>query len=315
MSYLSDEQMACVGVPREANPAWRLIDLPTGRQQLPSWAKGLHVDFVDEYDNDPRFRIKADRDLRRWEPRRYRRESDLFMAVSDDGRAEAYYQGGPLRLEKLKRFQTLDGVTHIYRPNNPDLPSGPVVLRHGESIDMIYAPGKWVEVERLCTRQERGFGGAHVDLVMEDGTEVTLRGPWHGPCPPGFVEVGYTDMSDRDNASRWHRRRPWWQRHGGLTLIRTDLFVRIFSTFAPHLRLAAVDLGRGERLQPLKPEWDEPKAWVRARARMARKQAAWDAMPPAERPPHVACNWPKVCGGKTHCAVAACNHCTKVEAA
>lgn len=298
MSYLADEQMACVGVPRDAKPGWSLIDLPLGSQSLPPWLKGMAVEWGDHHDGDPGFILKTDRDLRHWPDMRYRREGGLWMCESDDGRAEPFYQGGELRVESLRRWRSPDGTLSVYAR----------MLDNGRRL----APGEWIEVERLCTRQEQGFGGAHIDIVMQDGTPVTLRGPWHGPCPAGFVEVTTVDMSSAYSSGARYRNTPWHQRHGrGCATICAGVFIAAFARYLPHLRLAAVDMGRGDRLQPLKPEWDEPKAWVRAHARMSRKQAQFDAMDPAERPPHVACNWPKACAGKAHCAVAECNHCTK----
>lgn len=298
MSYLADEQLACLGVPRDAQPGWALVDLPTGPRDLVPWAKGLAVDWGDHHDGDPRFTLKTDRDLRHWPDMRYRREGDLWMCESGDGRAEPFYQGGELRIERMRRWRSPDGSLSVYAR----------MLDHGTRL----APGEWIEIERLCTRQEGGFGGSHIDIVMQDGTPVTLRGPWHGPCPAGYVEVGTVDMTSPYSRDRYSRNKPWTQRSGrGIATISADVFIPAFARYLPHLRLAAVDMGRGDRLQPLKPEWDEPKAWVRARARMVRKQAAFDAMAPEARPPHVACNWPKVCGGKAHCAVAECNHCTR----
>ena len=302
MNYLSDEQMNCIGVPGNASPTWSLVELPVGPQPLPDWAKGLHVDFGDHHDGDPRFTLKTDRDLRAWPGKRYRRDGDLWMSETDDGLADPFYQGGELRIERLRRYKTKDGALHQYAPTEP------------RRIRLV--PGEWIEIDRLCTRQEQGFGGAHIDLVMVDGTEVTLRGPWHGPCPSGFVEVAALDTSSPYYRHAYNRNKPWHSRCvSGVATVRADVFTPIFARYAPHLRLASVNMGRGDRLQPLKPEWNEPKAWVRARERMARKQAAYDAMTPAERPPHVACNWPKVCGGKAHCAVAECNHCTPRKAA
>lgn len=240
---------------------------------LPAWALGLHVDLAMPYWNPPRFRLKTDRDLRDWPEKRFAHEGDRFMAVSPDGRAECYYQGGPLRVERLKRYRThADGRLHQFAPYKQNLP---MVRTAGPDWNPRddFQPGEWAEVDVLCTRQEQGFGGAHVDITMTDGREVTLRGPWHGGCPPGFVEVAYVDRTD-DTRRGWRRNLPWhsWGGMGGL-FVREDVFIGIFAKFAPHMLLARVDMGRGPRLQAYTHEWGEPKEWHMSRER-AQKAAA-----------------------------------------
>lgn len=313
MTYLSDEQMsvALFGIPKDAQPSWTPVALPQGRQQLPPWAKGLHVDLMLQYGNSPHFKLKCDRSLRDWEHKAFAKEGDRYMAVSEDGRAEVYYQGGGLTMTKLRRFRTEDGHLWQARPNRPGASN---IIRTPEDWENLLAPGEWVEVNRLATRQERGFAGAHIDIVLDDGREVTLRGPWHGPCPPGFVEAGYVDTSDQREGN-WWRGRPWYRRGGiGGLFLAEAAFLPVFATYAPHMHLAHVDMGRGPRLEAYLDEWGEPKAWMQARERYARKLADFQAMPEAERPPHTLCNFPKVCGGKQHCAVAECNHCTRKAA-
>lgn len=316
MSFLSDEQMsvAMFGIPQNAHPSWKPVELPVGRQHLPGWAKGLHVDLALPYCNSPRFQLKCNRALREWDGKTFTKDGDRYMAVSDDGRAEVYYQGGGLAVATLKRYRTGDGKLHAYAPFEPQRAD------HVDEDTGLHwnghkpVPGEWVEIERLCTRQEQGFGGSHIDLVLDDGRELTLRGPWHGACPAGFVEVSYIDTST-DTSSGWFRRRPWHARGGvGGLFMTEDAFLPIFATFAPHMLAAHVDMGRGPRLEAYTYEWGEPKAWMQAREQYARKLARFEAMPLAERPPHVMCDWPKVCGGKKHCAVATCNHCTRSAA-
>lgn len=318
MIYLSDEQMsvALFGIPKGASPSWELIELPTGPRSIPEWARDLRVDFAEAYGNSPRYAIKTRTELRDWQGKRFKRDGDRFLAVSEDGRAECFYQGGPLTMTTLRRFRTEDGKLHQIRP---DRPGASHIIRSSEDLGNLHAPGEWVEVERMCTRQEDGFGGAHIDIILDDGTEATLRGPWHGACPPGFVEVSYYNLAAPWRAQAWWRRskaRPWWDGVGtGGLFITEELFLRIFARYQAHLTLARVDLGQGWRIQAMKPEWHEPKAWIQARARYAKKKAAYEAMPQDQRPPHVNCNFPKVCAGKSHCAVAECNHCMPRAAA
>lgn len=303
MIYLSDEQMNIVGMTGggDVQASWVPVVPPVGRQQIPAWSKGLNVDLALPYANSPRFQLKCDRQLRDWEGKTFTKQGDRYMAVSEDGRAEVYYQGGGLSRVKLKRYRTADGKLHAHPPYEPNRTEN-----HDEAGNVTWSghkhvPGEWVEVERLCTGQERGFGGAHIDLVLDDGREVTLRGPWHGGCPEGFVEVSYVDTT-HDASFGWFRKRPWHQRGGiGGLFLSEAAFLPIFATYAPHMLLAHVDLGRGPRLEAYLAEWVEPKAWWMARRRMAEQQAKFDATPIDQRPPTPRCYSYKLCAGKATC--------------
>ena len=293
---LSDEQMgsAMFGA-RGVECTWEPIALPEGPRPIPAWCTGLHVDFVDAYSNAPRFKLKTTSNVRDWPDKRFERKGRLFLAVAPDGRAEAYYHDSALRPTMLRRFRCDDGRLLQYRPSEPrDNPSSPYVL----------SPGEWVEVERLATTQQEGFGGAHIDIIMADGTEATLRGPWHGGAPEGFVETAYVDMSSpycgRPRSGHSYR----WYNAGGVgdLFIAEAAFIDIFARFAPHLTLAHVHNGLGVRVQPLKPEWSEPKDWVMARERLASATERFLALPPEQRPASVLCGWWKLCAGKTACA-------------
>ena len=299
MIYLSDEQMNIVRRSSDVRARWSPVELPTGRQQLPAWAKGLHVDLMLQYGNSPHMRLKADRSLRSWEGKTFHKEGDRYMAVADDGRAEVYYQGGGLSLAKLKRYRTADGVLHAHPPVEPERrdhvhPDGYRWNGHKR------VPGEWVEVDRLCTRQEQGFGGSHIDLVLDDGREVTLRGPWHGACPEGFVEVAYVDVSEAP-AGFW-RNKPWHVRGGvGGLFLRESTMLAIMATYQPHVLAAHVDLGGGPRLEPYIAEWGEPKAFWQARMHAAEQQRQFDATPIEQRPPSPRCMAYQWCGGKSKC--------------
>lgn len=266
--HLSDEQTraATHGLPNELPDLWRIADLPEGRQPVPVWAKDLWIEWMDEYSNAPSYVIKSAGNLYSWSDKRYAHEGSRFMAVSDDGRASVYYQDGPLHFDSVRRFRTADGKLHVYPPQE----------------NHRAVAGEWVEVQRLCTRQEKGFGGSHIDITLLDGTEATLRGPWHGGAPNGFVEFAYCDMTTdvfknhNKNAAMWKKRskhvsywNSWGTACGGLFLSH-ETFMMIFARFKPHLRLAWVNEGRGERLQAMKPEWTEPKPIMLARQRLER---------------------------------------------
>lgn len=262
-TYCSDEQMRIIGLMGGRDgftPWWEPVPLPEGRQPLPDWALDLDVDFLPQYVNPPTVKLKTDRQLRECGDKRFTRSGDRYLAVSSDGRGECYYQAGEPSLAKLRRFRATDGTLSAYRPERPGLSN---IITAEEDFASRLVPGEWVEVERLATPQQHGFGGAHYDLILDDGTEITLRGPWAGPTPEGFVDVGYVNTSER-----YYRGRPWRGLGGcGGLLIAEDVFVRIFARYQPHLLLARVDEGIGPRLQAYTHEWGEPKVWHRARAR------------------------------------------------
>lgn len=270
MTHLSDEQnsIALFGIRKGVEPTWEPIELPTGPLLLPAWALDLYVDMVDAYCNAPRYAIKTRMELRQWPDKRFTREGERFLAVSPDGRAECYYQGGQLTMTTIRRFRTEDGKLWQTRPNRPGASN---IIRTSEDWDNLHAPGEWVDLERMATRQEQGFGGGHIDITMIDGSEATLRGPWHGPTPPGFVEVSYVNLNASWRAQAWWRKgkpRPWRKEGGvGGLFIAEDLFIKIFARFAPHMCLARVNLGHGDRIQAYPAEWGEPKAWHLARTR------------------------------------------------
>jgi hypothetical protein len=254
---LSDEQMAAAHHGLGPAPTWAWVDLPVGRQPIPEWAKGFHVDFMDGYGNRPRYDIKANTDLRTWSDPRFRKEGDRYMAVTDDGRAEVYYHAGAVSLTSIRMFQPLRGELRQYRRNGAT-PEGKFWCE----------AGAWVEVEMMATTQQQGFGGSHTHLTMEDGSTVVLRGPWHGGAPQGYVETAYVDVTtERFDLSRWGRRR-WHQRGGrGGLFITEEVFLRLLARFAPECRCARITEGKSSHLEAVKGEWDEPKAWVQARAK------------------------------------------------
>lgn len=251
---LSDEQMGAVRHGFDKDPDWQLIDLPAGPQLVPAWVTAMHVRWMDSYGNAPSFALRVTEDARSWPDKVFEQEGVRYIARHPDGRAECYQQSGALRLTKLRRWQRPDG----------SFVRAPYVDK-----DTRDAGGDWGEWEVLATPQEEGFGGAHIDIVLADGRDVVLRGPWHGPSPLGFQECAYVNVNDRwmRPPRAGHPAAPWHNRGGiGGLLIQDDVFIRMFARFLPHLQLVRV----GKFLQPLKPEWDAPKHVVQARERAAR---------------------------------------------
>lgn len=243
---------------QKIEPSWSLLDLPTGPQPTPPWARDLHVNWMDGYGNPPSFKLKTNCNARDWDDQRFERIGSMWITRHADGRAEIYYQGGPLQQVKVKRWRNAEtGSLHQYGQFQP----GSRKLK----------PGEWIEVERWATRQEEGFGGTHIDITMTDGREVTLRGPWHGGPPNGYVETSYIDTTkERFGGKNYWSARPWYGRGGRAGLfIAEPAFVTMFARFQPHLRLARISDDMGDRVQPLKSEWDAPKQWILKRERSA----------------------------------------------
>jgi hypothetical protein len=114
-----------------------------------------------------------------------------------------------------------------------------------------------------CTTAQSGFGGDAFPLPMVDGSDVLLRGPWHGGPPAGLVEVVTYETRPRELLTRTERKRPWHQR-GGISglCITEDLFARILATYAAHVELARVQHSFGPRLEVYDPRWCGPKSMV-----------------------------------------------------
>lgn len=247
---LSDEQTGAARLRADVTD-WTMVDIPVGPQPIPSWVTGMAVRWMDGYGNNPTCAIRVTEDARTWPDKVFQQSGDRYLARSGDGRAECYYHSGALRPTKLRRWQRADG----------SFVRGAYI-----SPEIIAAGGEWGEWEVLATPQEEGFGGSHYEIMLTDGREVVLRGPWHGPCPLGFQELAYINVN-----ARWATRGGDWTKRGGIggLLIEDDLFIRLFARFLPHLTLARV----GKFLQPVKPEWDAPKHVIQAREYDARQAA------------------------------------------
>jgi hypothetical protein len=275
--FLSTEQTRAVMHGIDNKLSWQEIDRPAGPQPVPDWCKGVHVNWMEGYTNSPHVTLKVTENVRDWPNKRFRKEGSYYRAYHPDGRVEQYAHSGAARLMTIKMFRSADGSIRENRRCGPEwgaeeglgfiYPDG---QRHGME------PGEFVDVERLATTAQEGFGGAHIHLVMEDGTDLVLRGPWHVGAPEGFAELAFVDVGKRDAYSAWYERKglPWHRRTatGGLYL-RHDTFTAIMCRFAAHLPLASVTYGGVTTLEPFKPEWNEPKRLVYEREWLARKAA------------------------------------------
>lgn len=285
---LSTEQTRAVMHGIDNQISWAEIARPVGPHPVPTWCKGVHVDWMDGYSNSPHVTLKVIGDVREWEGKRFRREDGKFYrARHGDGRLEQYAHSGTVSPTEVQRWRSSDGSLRLFRRSGPewaetgDKALGRLLTGSGEWVEYGYEPGEWVKITLPATTAQAGFGGANIPIQMEDGSELVLRGPWHVGAPEGYAEVAYIDVS-REN--RWVRRKslPWHRAtaRGGLFL-RHDTFTAIMARFAAHLPLASVTYGRATTLEPFRPEWGEPKRLVYEREWLARK-AARDAAKKAE---------------------------------
>ena len=244
--FLSHNQMLAVNAGLEkTSPGFSWVALPVGRQHLPQWAKGFAVTYwMMGWMNDPMWVLKSNTNLGQWEGQVFRKEGPRYMATSEDGRAVVHYHSGPVTLDRVK----------VWQPEIQDDIDNPTT----------------VEVERWQTTQQEGYGGQGFTIRMADddpehaGKEITLRGPWHGGAPDGWMEMAHINTGDewRQRLNRVERR-PWWKDTaiGGL-YITEDLFLRLVATYRPELKVARImtqDIGR---LVVVHPEWDAPKQFL-----------------------------------------------------
>ncbi|CAJ0698658.1 hypothetical protein [Ralstonia holmesii] len=235
--YLSDEQMNIVTGPGVSN--WEPIDLPTGKQDIPAWVRGAHVDWMNGASNAPDVTLKVHGKVYTWPDQRWEKHGSMYIARHDDGRACVLYHDGPISKQTLPDERVRAKVLSGEIERLPD-------------------------VEVMATTKQSGFGGSSYWLQMIDGSDLVLRGPWHGGAPAGYVEVGAIDMADDYyRKSSWHRGRPWHKLGGGPGVYLTEeTFLRIIARFCPHVGMARTKHCYGVRLEPYRHEWGGPKSAV-----------------------------------------------------
>lgn len=241
VAYASDEQMAAIrGGGRPDSYEW--VDLPVGPQPIPTWCRGLTIDWMDGWANPPRYTIKVDKDFRanEWPGKAYRVEGHRYLAESGDGRASCFYHGGPLALRQMgHRVHSLVGMMPAGGPFNTH------AVKWGTSRAAYWqAKYHWDAPATVwATTQDDGYGGQVFWIPLEDGRTVGLCGPWHGPAPAGYQDAGTS-------------------RHEAL-LVHDDLLTLLIARYYPHCRAARV----AGRVQAVREDWDEPKAWMDAKRR------------------------------------------------
>lgn len=203
------------------------LTLPEGRQPLPDWIIGAHVEWMENYSNPPKLRLKSTIDARSWDGKVWTEEGDqTLVARHPDGRAHRYKFVGEIAEAELTRWEN----------------------------------GAPVKYTGLATVPSEGLGGSHVHCLMGEGPHagqvVALRGPWCIGPPPGYLDVSY---SPRPKAG-WTPGRPWHHEMGLAGLcISLDLYLRTVARFLPHCRVARI-LGRSyATIEIADGAWDVPK--------------------------------------------------------
>lgn len=231
--FLSDEQMH-IG---SGINGWTDIEMPVGKQSLPRWVCGAHVDWMNGACNSPDVTLKIRGSACGWTDQRWHREGEMYIARHEDGRAEVHYHKGAVSIVELKDERLIGTMPH------KDLPT----------------------IKVRATTQQDGYAGRHIWLTMDDGEPLVLRGPWHGGAPSGYVEVYTVDMdySGNKNPDRWNRARRWFKRSKTYGLyITEDLFFRIVARYCPHVCIARVNHSYGSRVDVYRAEWGMPKEFI-----------------------------------------------------
>lgn len=206
--------------------SWTWASVPIGPQQLPPWARGLHIEWFDQYCNPPSCVLKTDREITQWPDKLWEDEGGgYYRARHDDGRLDQLVHKGHL---------TWDGATGAYLTTKQQGFAGSsfeIRLRDGRRVVLR---GPW------ATSMPDGFSEvSHVDP----------KASWRGRRPAS---------GHGSKTMRWHR--PWWNRTAiGGVAISNDLLIRLLARFQPHLRIALVTRYGQVRAEPLKPEWSAPK--------------------------------------------------------
>lgn len=246
------------------------IGLVEGPRKLPLWARDAHIDWMDGYGNSPHLKVRCRTDplaFAKFGNPAWEKVGSKTWIAERDGVAAVHYHEGAVRPAKFTR--KIGGEWDITKPQLLD--GEPWIDTTGLWPDQIpNAKPKMGGTEHetftmLATTQQEGYAGRHFDITLKDGTDVRLRGPWHGGAPDGFVEL-YYDIDDhlaktagRPN-NRWYRK--WYARGGYFGLfMRPEVLLDIFATFLPHVPWAMVADEKRCTLQPLRPETGLPKGF------------------------------------------------------
>lgn len=233
---------------------WTEIDRPAGPRPTPDWCRDVHVNSMERYGNSPCVTLRVIGNVFDWAGKVFRREGHLYIAESDDGRSMMYAHDGAIGMHTVRMFRSEDGSIRAGRRFGPEwADAGLYAVTYADGTRAGYEPGEWIEVERLATTQQQGFGGDRIHITLDDGRALILRGPWHVGHLAGYEEVTVVAGVSSPHC-KWH------QRCGlaGLA-IREDVFIALLSRYQPHLPLARIHDRFGVSIEPFQAEWGAPK--------------------------------------------------------
>lgn len=250
-------------------PTWEEIDRPAGPQQIPSWCKDVHIQWMDGYSNPPDALVKTVGEV--WTDKVFRKDGKRYIAEHPDGRGEMHVHDGAIITDTVHVFRSADGTIRQGNRFGPEWGDQPGFGTIHNGIRSGHEPGEWIDVPMLCTTQQDGYGGRHFWIKLDDGRDLILRGPWHCGAPAGYRAITTVDMDYAKQHGISGRRSPWWKNLGcfGLAL-REDVYIAVLSRFVAHLPLARVTYDYGTSIEPFKPEWGEPKRFWMEHQRIAR---------------------------------------------
>lgn len=230
------------------------VELPVGPQPLPKWCTGLEIGWSDGYGNLPDICLKTNTDAREWPDKRFVFENPYYYrAYSDDGRLEQHAHSGQLSWQDDRQAWV----------SAPDEGYG------GAHWTIMMRP--WLEVAREGKKRWNRFDEwsewKDTYFFPPGRDKVILVGPWAVGAPKGYREVAYVDTSKPDI----YRHRRWQDRTGRAGLyITEDLWMRLVARFAPTIRVARTFYKWANFdgiLEPVRDDWDAPKAWAMQKAR------------------------------------------------
>lgn len=220
---LSNEQMRAVeaGINNKAN--WEDIPLPSPVTQsdLPAWLRGIEIRWMEGYINPPSYTLVTTRNVHDWQKTSiwtYDAKEGLYSTQSEDGTRARFYYAGEL---------FYDTEFKIFQGYGDDPKTGERSWNHP-----IYK-----EVPTWHTPQTEGLGGAHIQVIMDDGRKGFLWGAWVGMTPPGWMCGGSITQGGGG---------------GGVIYFSEDVFLKAIAYYQPHLRVARVRRGSITELEVYK---------------------------------------------------------------
>lgn len=199
-----------------------IIPPPTEKPSLPEWVAGARIDWHEGYSNSPTIQLEC-HDWPRWGQQIFTHVGDFYIAEHVDGLVITYKHDGKISIQNIPVWVSNNGDENLLPPrDNP-------------------RSGSWQERPRLCTSQQRGFGGSHIPITLDDGRELVLRGPWSAGNPTGYQESALYKVGEQTGIAQ---------------AMSHSLLTRSMQVYMPEIELAEVRYGHGGvYVEPIHPDW------------------------------------------------------------